>query len=590
MKQSLKRLFTWIGGAVFFYALFLIVVLVVVKFGERVPEKAILEINLEKELVETVPDDPVAKALLRNQPSVRDIVEALDRGAADERVAGLVAHLGAAPQGMAQVQEIRDAVQRFRAKKKFAIAYSETFGEFGNGGRAYYLATAFDEVWLQPSGDVNLAGVMLEPMFLRGAFDKLGLRFRGGQRYEYKNAFNTYVEKKFTPAHREAMESIVKSWHSQMVRGIAAARKLPEAEVRALVDRGPFLGQEAVDAKLVDRLAYRDELMEEAKKRAGEGAERLALAKYLERAGRPHDDGSTIALIYGVGGVARGKSGYAALSGDMTMGSDSVAAAFRAALDDKDVKAILFRVDSPGGSYVASDTIWREVERARKAGKPVIVTMGDLAGSGGYFVAMSADKIVAQPGTITGSIGVLGGKFITPEFWDKLGISWDEVHEGANATMWTGTHDYSPAEWKRFEGLLDRIYEDFTSKVASGRKLSKEDVLKIAKGRIYTGEDAKAIGLVDELGGFDTALRLAKQAAKIPESEEVKLRTYPRPKTLAETLLAFGKRDEDAVSTESAATEAALRALESLQPLVRRMEMLTGAETEVLSMPVRVEP
>jgi protease-4 len=288
--------------------------------------------------------------------------------------------------------------------------------------------------------------------------------------------------------------------------------------------------------------------------------------------------------------VARGKSGYAALSGDMTMGSDSVAAAFRAALDDKDVKAILFRVDSPGGSYVASDTIWREVERARKAGKPVIVTMGDLAGSGGYFVAMSADKIVAQPGTITGSIGVLAGKFITPEFWDKLGISWDEVHEGANATMWTGTHDYSPAEWKRFEGLLDRIYEDFTSKVASGRKLSKEDVLKIAKGRIYTGEDAKAIGLVDELGGFDTALRLAKQAAKIPESEEVKLRTYPRPKTLAETLLAFGKRGEDDVSTESAATEAALRALESLQPLVRRMEMLTGAETEVLSMPVRVEP
>ncbi len=590
MKQYLKRLFTWIGGAVFFYALFLIVVVVVVRLGERVPAKAILEINLEKELVEAVPDDPVAKALLRNQPAVRDIVEALERGAGDERVQGLVAHLGAAPQGMAQVQEIRDAVQRFRAKKKFAIAYSETFGEFGNGGRAYYLATAFDEVWLQPSGDVNLTGVILEPMFLRGTYDKLGLRFRGGQRYEYKNAFNTYVEKKFTPAHREAMESIAKSWHRQMVRGIAAARKLSEDETRAVIDRGPFLGKEALDAKLVDRLAYRDEVMDEAKKRAGEGAERMGLAKYLERAGRPHDDGQTIALIYGVGTVVRGKSGYAALSGDMTMGSDSVAAAFRAAIDDKDVKAILFRVDSPGGSYVASDTISREVERARKAGKPVIVTMGDLAGSGGYFVAMSADKIVAQPGTITGSIGVLGGKFITAQFWDKLGISWDEVHQGANATMWTGTHDYSPAEWKRFEGFLDRIYEDFTSKVASGRKLPKEEVLKIAKGRIYTGEDARAIGLVDELGGFDTALRLAKQAANIPEAEEVKLRTYPRPKTLAQTLLAFGKREEDGASTESAATEAALRALESVQPLVRRMGALAGMDAEVLSMPVSVEP
>ena len=591
MKKYVQRLFQVVGGAVVFYALFLIVVFGFFRLGERVPAKVILEVNLEKELVESIPDEPVAKALLRNQPSVRDIVEALDRGANDERVAGLVAHLGAAPQGMAQVQEIRDAVQRFRAKKKFAIAFSETFGEFNNGGRAYYLATAFDEVWLQPSGDVNLAGVMLESMFRRGTYDKLGLRFRGDQRYEYKNAFNVHVEKKFTPAHREAMESILTSWYRQMVRGVSAGRKISEDEVRALVDRGPFLGQEALDAKLVDRLAYRDEVMEEAKKRAGEGAERLALAKYLERAGRPHDDGQTIALIYGVGGVERGKSGFNALSGDMTMGSDSVSAAFRAAIDDQDVKAIVFRVDSPGGSYVASDTIWREVERARKSGKPVIVTMGDLAGSGGYFVAMSADKIVAQPGTITGSIGVLGGKFITPGFWEKIGISWDEVHAGANARMWTGTHDYSPAEWQRFEGALDRIYADFTAKVASGRKLPKEEVLRIAKGRIYTGEDAKAIGLVDELGGFNTALRLAKQAVKIPESDEVKLRTYPRPKQLMETLLAFGKPGEDEVSTEAAATEAALRALESLQPVVRQMQAVMGTETEVLSMPpVGVEP
>ncbi|MCI0353721.1 MAG: signal peptide peptidase SppA [Acidobacteria bacterium] len=590
MKRKFTRVLTWIGGVVFFYALFLIVVLALPRFRDRVPRKAILEVNLEKELVEAVPDDAVARVLLRDQPSVRDLVEALDRGAADERVSGLVAHIGAAPQGMAQVQEIRDAVARFRAKKKFAIAYSETFGEFQNGGRAYYLATAFEEVWLQPSGDVNLSGIMLESMFRRGTYDKLGLRFRGGQRYEYKNAFNIHVEKKFTPAHREAMESIVKSWYSQWVRGIAAARKMSEDEVRTVIDRGPFLGQEAVDAKLVDRLAYRDEVMDEAKKRAGEGAERLALVKYLERAGRPHDEGETIALIYGTGGVERGKSGFNPLNGEFTMGSDSVAAAFRAAMDDKDVKAILFRVDSPGGSYVASDTIWREVERARKAGKPVIVSMGDLAGSGGYFVAMPADKIVAQPGTITGSIGVVGGKFLTSGFWEKIGVSWDEVHAGANATMWTGTHDYSPEEWKRFEGFLDRIYADFTTKVAAGRKLPKEEVLKIAKGRIYTGEDAKAIGLVDELGGFDTALRLAKQAAKIPESEEVKLRTYPRPRTLGEVLLAFGKRDDNDVAAESPTTEAAVRALESIQPLVRRIEMMTGAEMDVLSMPVTVEP
>ena len=183
----------------------------------------------------------------------------------------------------------------------------------------------------------------------------------------------------------------------------------------------------------------------------------------------------------------------------------------RAAAADKDVKAILFRVDSPGGSYVASDTIWREVVNARKAGKPVIVSMGDLAGSGGYFVAMAADKIVAQPGTITASIGVLGGKMLTSGLWDKVGLTWDEVHQGNNATMFTGTQDYTPAEWARFEAWLDRVYVDFTGKVAEGRKLPKEKVLEIAKGRIWSGQDAKNLGLVDELGGYDTALESGQE-------------------------------------------------------------------------------
>jgi len=194
-------------------------------------------------------------------------------------------------------------------------------------------------------------------------------------------------------------------------------------------------------------------------------------------------------------------------------------------------------VDSPGGSYVASDTIWREVVNARKAGKPVIVSMGDLAGSGGYFVAMAADKIVAQPGTITASIGVLGGKMLTSGLWDKVGLSWDEVHQGNNATMFTGTQDYTPAEWARFEAWLDRVYVDFTGKVADGRKLPKEKVLQIAKGRIWSGQDAKNLGLVDELGGYDTALTLAKKAAGIGDGEDVNVVEYPRPKTLFQSIM-----------------------------------------------------
>jgi protease-4 len=251
------------------------------------------------------------------------------------------------------------------------------------------------------------------------------------------------------------------------------------------------------------------------------------------------------------------------------MGSDTVAGAIRAAVDDKDVKAILFRVDSPGGSYVASDTIWREVVRARQAGKPVIVSMGNLAGSGGYFVAMAADKIVAEPGTITASIGVLGGKMLTSGLWDKVGLSWDEVHQGENATMFTGTQDYTPAEWARFEAWLDRVYVDFTSKVADGRKLSKDKVLEIAKGRIWSGQDAKNLGLVDELGGYDTALRLAKRAAGVREDEEVRIVEYPRPKGFLESELGWRSPDN---SEKESVGQAMARILELVQPVARQLD------------------
>jgi protease-4 len=303
----------------------------------------------------------------------------------------------------------------------------------------------------------------------------------------------------------------------------------------------------------------------------------LYVDRYLEAAGRPHDKGKTIALIYGLGGVQRGNSDYDPSSGSSSMGSDTVTSAMRAAVDDKDVKAILFRVDSPGGSYVASDAIWREVIRARQAGKPVVVSMGDLAGSGGYFVAMAADKIVAQPGTITASIGVLGGKLLTSGLWDRLGLSWDEVHNGANALMWTGTHDYSPAEWARFEAWLDRVYADFTSKAADGRHLPKDKVLQIAKGRIWTGEDAKNIGLVDELGGYAEALALAKRSAQIPQGEEVNLEVFPRKKNPLAALLSPGTESGE----HEAATRALVRTVETLQPVMRQLRALgIGAGNE----------
>jgi len=416
----------------------------------------------------------------------------------------------------------------------------------------------------------------MESPFIKGTLSKLGMSFHGDHRYEYKATLNFLTESKYTDAHKEEMTAILSSWFNQIKEGICQARQIAPDKFQALVDAGPYLGKEAVAAKLVDAVAYRDDVYGDVKNKAGDGAELLYLDKYLDRAGRLHDHGKTIALVFGVGDVTRGKSDYDPVQGSQNMGSDTVAGAIRAAAENKDVRAILFRVDSPGGSYVASDTIWREVVRARQAGKPVIVSMGNLAGSGGYFVAMAADKIVAEPGTITASIGVLGGKVLTSGLWDKVGLTWDEVHQGENATMFTGTEDYTPAEWARFEAWLDRVYADFTDKVAEGRKLPKEKVLEIAKGRIWSGQDAKNLGLVDELGGYDTALKLAKKAAGVPESDEVKIVVYPREKSFLQSMI--DRRGPES-SEKEAAGQTLTRILQAVQPVARQLDTL-GIKTK----------
>jgi protease-4 len=566
MSKLIVR-FLAILGALWLISMIVILVVVVGQKG-RVPSKTILEANFEQPLLEDMPDSPTARFTMNDRQTLRDVIDAIDRGADDDRVVGMIARIGAAPIPMAQLQEIRDAVARFRAHKKFAVAYSETFGEFGPGNGAYYLATAFDQIYLQPSGDVGLTGIIMESPFIKGTLAKLGMSFHGDHRYEYKNALNFYTETKYTDAHREAMTGILNAWFSQIKDGICKARGIDPDKFQAIVDAGPYLGKEAVDAKLVDGVAYRDEVYGQVKTKAGSGARLLYLDKYLDRAGHPHQHGKKVALIFGVGGVMRGKSDYDPVQGEQTMGSDTVAGAIRAAVQDDEVKAILFRVDSPGGSYVASDTIWREVVNARNAHKPVIVSMGNLAGSGGYFVAMAADKIVAQPGTITASIGVLGGKVLTSGLWDKVGLSWDEVHDGDKATMFTGTHDYTPAEWARFEAWLDRVYVDFTGKVADGRKLPKDKVLEIAKGRIWSGADAKNLGLVDELGGYDVALKLVKKAIGVPEGDDVNLAVYPRPKKWYETLVQQNPADN---SDEEAAAVALARILQDVQPVAREL-------------------
>ncbi|AKQ70122.1 Signal peptide peptidase SppA, 67K type [Myxococcus hansupus] len=520
-----------------------------------VPSNLVLELDLENPLPENSAGDSLAGAFGEEPATVRDVVDALEKAGSDARVKALVVRIGQTGTPAA-TQEIRDAVKAFRAKGKKTVAYSDTFGELGNSTLSYYLASAFDEIYIQPSGDLNITGLAFELPFARDAFAKLGVTPQYSARYEYKNAVNSFTEQDFTAPHREATERFTQSLFEQMVRGIAEERGLTEDVVRGLIDKAPLMASEALEGKLVTGLRYRDEVMGELKAQAGDGARFLYVEKYLERAGRPHVVGDTIALVYGVGEVARGKNRSNPLSGGQGMGAESVAAALRKATEDSRVKAIILRVDSPGGSYVASDTIRREVQRAKEAGKPVIATMGGYAASGGYYVAMEADRIVAQPGTLTGSIGVYAGKFVTADLWHKLGVNFDTVSVGKNAEMYGSDAVFTPEQQARLDATLDRIYEDFTTRAAAGRKLPLEKLQSLAKGRVWTGEDALANGLVDALGGYPKALELAKEAAKLPADARVNVQVYPRKKpasaVLSELLGQRGENSEDDAVTVSA--------------------------------------
>lgn len=498
------------------------------RIRQRRTAPLVLELDLTEGLTEGPPTDPLSAILTMRKTRMADVLSGLKRARSDSRVKALIVKIGSNPLGLAMVQELRQAIAQFRASGKLTVAFSETFGEFGNGTIPYYLASAFERVYLQPSGDVGLTGVAIEQRFLKGALGKLGVDYEMGQRHEYKTAANTFTQDHMTEPHRESIGRIAESVTEQVVAGVAEGRRLDQAKVRELIDRGPFIGAEAVEAGLVDRLAYRDEVYDEVKQAAGADSHLLFISRYAKGAAvrkLPHPGADGVALVHGTGMIRMGRSGRSPLGGGGAMGSDTISAAIRSARRDEHVKAVVFRVDSPGGSYVASDTVWREIVLTRKV-KPVIVSMGDLAASGGYFVSMAADVIVAQPGTLTGSIGVFAGKPVLSELMAKIGVNTEMVAEGANAGMFSTNTAFSPEQWERINAWLDRIYDDFVGKVAEGRKLTRERAHDLARGRVWTGADAREGGLVDELGGLEDALAIARKRAGL--SEDAVVRTYPR--------------------------------------------------------------
>ena len=542
------------------------VVVLAVRHEPALPDAVVLDLDLSKPLSES--EGGKLGGLFEHQATLREALDALDRGRRDPRVKGVLARFGDDSIGFAQTQELRTAIERFRASGRFAVAFAEEYGGAGPGNRSYLLASAFDDVWLQPLGTLGLTGLSAELPFAREAFDMLGVQPQFMQREEYKSFAETFMRSGMTPANREMTEALVADLTGQLVDGVAKSRRLAPAAVRAAMDKAPLLSREALDQKLVDHLGYADEARDAALKRAGAGAETVEPADYLSVAGGPNDKGPTIALIHAVGTITGGKSETPAL-GEVAAGSETIVEAIEEAADDPDVRAILFRIDSGGGSVSASEAIRRALVKAREKGKPVIASMGDAAASGGYWIALAADRIVASPATVTGSIGVVAGKFGVNGLSEKLGIHWERVQSARNAGLWSPLHPFDDSGAERLNAIIDDTYATFLQRVADARRMTPEQARGIAKGRVWTGAQARDLGLVDDLGGQDQALALARTAAGLAADAEVTLAPYPPPKSVTDQLFDLMAGKGELVG--------ALAAVAELRPLLAQLRPLMAA-------------
>jgi protease IV len=530
-RRGIAILFSLLGAAFFISMLGFATLYFLFGRQPSVPSNATLVLKVGGNLTEVAPGDVVGYIRGNRMLSVRTVVDNLRKAALDNRVRGvLLRPTGFQSPFWAKVQEIRDAVLEFRKSGKPIYAYVDYGGD-----REYYLATAADKVFLMPSAALDLTGVATYELFLRGTLDKIGAYPDLHHIGKYKTAVNTFTEKGFTAAHKEMDESLNRDLYEQIVRGIADGRKKSEADVQKAIDEGPFLPEEAVRAGLVDDLAYEDQVDE--KLRAGSTRDRIDGDDYarVSSSSLGMSRGPRIAVIYASGAIVGGKSGFDPVNGAV-VGSETLIDYIRQARKDSSIRAIVLRIDSPGGSASASDAIWRELTLAKneKADRPLVASMSDLAASGGYYIAMPAQVIVAQPSTLTGSIGIFGGKVVTGGVYNKLGMNIDSTSIGRHAEINSPVRPYNQDELKKLQEQLQSFYDDFVEKVAASRQSTPEEIDALAQGRVWTGRQAKQNKLVDELGGLDRAIALAKQRAKIPAESSVEIVVFPPKKSFWE--------------------------------------------------------
>jgi len=547
-KETKKGFYIISNTIVYAFAIFgvlFILILASVMFmmnpGPRllpIPEKTVLTVDFDRSYSEVRGDDLLAEFIDQPVSSVIDLIRAIHNAAFDPRVQAIYATVGQTPLSLAQIQDISNAVRHFRKAGKQAYLFSNTMGSFGNGSKEYYLGLAFDEIWMQPNSDLGLTGVNIEVPFFKNILNRIGVEAEFYSRYEYKNAAASLLDAKLKPAYQQELTRLGSGLFKQLNIGINLWRDIAPAELTEIFDSAPLSAEDALEAGLIDKVAYREDLTDFLNNKYN--AEMIDIDAYISHIHYRFDESKPIIAVMTLEGVIEnGKSSDMPVN-DAVIGSETVVSQLKELTGQKNVKALILRINSPGGSYIASAEIWHALMAFKQKNNiPIVVSMSSYAASGGYFIALAGDYLVAAPATITGSIGVLGGKFVLADLWKKLNINWGEVKFGKNAGILSSNHKFSAAEKLAFNRSLDRIYHDFTLKVSQARHISMTELDKLARGRIWLGDDASVNGLVDEVGGFSSALLKAKELAGLRVDQEVNFLYYPQPLSFGEKLSRF---------------------------------------------------
>jgi len=577
--STTRKIVLTISGIVLALVLVVVVgiaILVSIFRGNRpsIRDNSVLALKVSGPLPDYVPDDPFRRIFGGQPQSLTSLITQFRKAKVDKRITAIMLDVDASATGWAKAEEIRGAIEDFRASGKPVYAYMEM-----GMNKDYYIATACDKIFVAPPGELFITGLAADVMFFRGSLDKLGIYPDVYQIGKYKSAGDTFTQKQMTPAHREFMNSLLDDLFGRYVDGIAKGRSKSSDDVKKLIDNAPYSAEQAKDAGLIDGTAYREEVERQLKKRLGyKDSEDLHIAKgsdyrQISQESLGLNKGEKIAVVYAAGDITSGKSQFGG-EGEETIGSDSLVRTLEEVRDDKTIKAVVFRVDSPGGSGLASDIIWRAVESLKEK-KPLVVSMSDVAASGGYYISTGANRIVAEPSTITGSIGVVGGKPVIKGFYDWIGVTNEYMLRGNNAGMFRESEKFNDSERKKFEEFLNATYDDFTSKVAKGRNKEKSYIDSIGQGRVWTGRQGKENGLVDEYGGLDRAIEIAKQLAKIPADKGVQRVIRPQIPGFFEQLMSSGSDDDSEAGAETRQQQTILAALpEDVRHAFRYMQLL----------------